>query len=563
MDWATEENVVSLAARISPHLPYLRRFARALTGDEKSGDASVRRTLQAITEGRISLSSDLSPRIALYRGFHQALDFAGALQESGTHSPNPTGQRLARIPFRARELFLLTAMESFSLEDAGAVLGADRVEVDQLAADWRNAIDAELATRVLIIEDEPVIAADISACVREMGSEVIGIAKTQTEALAAADVVTPGIILADIQLADGSSGIDAVRKILQRHTARIPVIFVTAFPERLLTGERLEPTYLVTKPFHPSTLKAAIEQALFFSGLALSEAEIDLPETTKESPATASAPLPTVVDEEMTAAFRPSRSIISVEVENGRLSLLDLSPDSDIATSDLEALRRHALAIAIRVAERPEGHNHPGLSSRIADLQEGLSHPFTRANSILFCLEAHAFEIVRLRLDSLLTDDFAADLEALSDELNKLSLRFENWVDQLAIAPTTRALDADTRAALVEVSQHLERQSDDVVDPHLRDILAGLRRAFETSSDKLSATVFVHVVSECLKAIARWLKERLLGMGNEINKAVEKAGTMVIIVSVSSIPLGLMAANDPEVFHFVRELLSLIESYLK
>ena len=42
------------------------------------------------------------------------------------------------------------------------------------------------------------------------------------------------------------------------------MIFITAFPERLLTGERPEPTFLITKPFQRSTVKAAIAQALFF-----------------------------------------------------------------------------------------------------------------------------------------------------------------------------------------------------------------------------------------------------------------------------------------------------------
>ena len=72
----------------------------------------------------------------------------------------------------------------------------------------------------------------------------------------------PGLVLADIQLADGSSGIDAVKDILGRFD--VPVIFITAFPERLLTGERPEPTFLITKPFQPETVKAAIGQALFF-----------------------------------------------------------------------------------------------------------------------------------------------------------------------------------------------------------------------------------------------------------------------------------------------------------
>ena len=71
------------------------------------------------------------------------------------------------------------------------------------------------------------------------------------------------MVLADIQLADGSSGIDAVNEILHSRF-EVPVIFITAYPERLLTGERPEPTFLITKPFLPDMVKALVSQALFF-----------------------------------------------------------------------------------------------------------------------------------------------------------------------------------------------------------------------------------------------------------------------------------------------------------
>ena len=76
----------------------------------------------------------------------------------------------------------------------------------------------------------------------------------------------PDLILSDIQLADGSSGIDAVNEILAR--TALPVIFITAFPESLLTGERPEPAFLVTKPFNEDMVKALISQALFFNDAA-------------------------------------------------------------------------------------------------------------------------------------------------------------------------------------------------------------------------------------------------------------------------------------------------------
>ena len=140
--------------------------------------------------------------------------------------------------------------------------GLNDQEVERLIAQAQAEIDAELATDVLIIEDEPVIAADIEALVRELGHNISDIVATRGEAVEAARRAAPGLVLADIQLADGSSGVDAVRDILAEHDS--PVIFITAFPERLLTGERPEPTFLITKPFQPETVKAAIGQALFF-----------------------------------------------------------------------------------------------------------------------------------------------------------------------------------------------------------------------------------------------------------------------------------------------------------
>ncbi len=121
---------------------------------------------------------------------------------------------------------------------------------------------AGIATSVLIIEDEPLIALDIESIVEELGHDVIGIARTCDEAIEAVKKRRPGLILADIHLADGSSGIDAINEIVKQ--CEVPAIFVTAYPERLLSGVRAEPTFLVTKPFLPESLRGIISQALFF-----------------------------------------------------------------------------------------------------------------------------------------------------------------------------------------------------------------------------------------------------------------------------------------------------------
>jgi DNA-directed RNA polymerase specialized sigma24 family protein/CheY-like chemotaxis protein len=257
---------LSLLARLAPHLPYVRRYARALTGDQTTGDHYVRVALEALAAGDRTLEANLTPRVALYHVFHAIWCTSGAQLENASEDDyagaDDTTQRLMRIAPRSRQAFLLTALEGFTPSEAAQILDSDFTEVEQLIAEAQREIDAELATDVLIIEDEPVIAADIEALVKELGHTVVDIAATRTEAVDAVARKTPGLVLADIQLADGSSGIDAVKDILARFN--VPVIFITAFPERLLTGERPEPTFLITKPFQPETVKAAIGQALFF-----------------------------------------------------------------------------------------------------------------------------------------------------------------------------------------------------------------------------------------------------------------------------------------------------------
>jgi len=255
---------MSLLARLAPHLPYVRRYARALTGDQATGDNYVRVALEALAAGERQLSSDMTPRVALYHVFHAIWSSTGAQLEdtSGLEGRDDASRRLMRIAPRSRQAFLLTALEGFTPSEAAQILGADVNDVERLIGDAQAEIDAELATDVLIIEDEAIISADIESLVRELGHNVTATATTHDEAVDAVARHRPGLVLADIQLADGSSGIDAVKDILKKFD--VPVIFITAFPERLLTGERPEPTFLIAKPFQPETVKAAISQALFF-----------------------------------------------------------------------------------------------------------------------------------------------------------------------------------------------------------------------------------------------------------------------------------------------------------
>jgi CheY-like chemotaxis protein len=161
-----------------------------------------------------------------------------------------------------RAALLLTAVEAFSLEEAAFIVDESPEDVERAILEAQKTIDSQLASKVLIIEDEPIIALDLENLVSELGHKVVAVAATKDDAVAKARSERPGLVLADINLGEGGSGIDAVSEILSSFD--IPVIFITAYPEKLLTGERPEPTYLIAKPFLPETVQATVGQALFF-----------------------------------------------------------------------------------------------------------------------------------------------------------------------------------------------------------------------------------------------------------------------------------------------------------
>ncbi len=257
---------MSLGQSVGPHLPYLRRYGRSISGSQQSGDALVARLLETLVEnpGAVDTGNDL--RVQLYRMVHDNFGLmaeqAVANDEGALTDIAIADARLRRIPSLARQALLLTAVEGFSAEDTGRIIGRDAEAVRGLIADATDEIDRQTRARILIIEDEPIIAMDIEMIVRELGHDVVGVATTHREAVDEAQKHQPGLVLADIQLADNSSGIEAVQEILTE--VKVPVIFITAFPERLLTGDRPEPAFLLTKPYQPATLRAAISQVLFF-----------------------------------------------------------------------------------------------------------------------------------------------------------------------------------------------------------------------------------------------------------------------------------------------------------
>jgi DNA-directed RNA polymerase specialized sigma24 family protein len=256
---------MSLSQSISAVLPNLRRYARALTGSQSEGDDLIAGVLEMLVADRSKLPADLPLKVALYRLFLEIYNRempAGSEPAEAKAEESIADRRLSRLSPLPRQAYLLRALEGFNAEDAATALGVSDAEVSRLVAQANQEMMKQVATDVLIIEDEPMIALDLKDIMMALGHNVTAVARTHREAVAAIARKPVGLVLADIQLADGSSGIEAVNDILS--IAGVPIVFITAYPERLLTGQRPEPTFLITKPFEPENVKAITSQALFF-----------------------------------------------------------------------------------------------------------------------------------------------------------------------------------------------------------------------------------------------------------------------------------------------------------
>jgi len=255
---------VSKSQIVTQDLPFLRRYARALSGSQTSGDAYVTATLEAVIADPSVLDDDAGPRVALFRLFTKIWNSlsVNAAAPPEEEALRPGEQKLGNLMPLPRQAFLLVALEGFDESDAARVLDVDVLTLRRLIEESGRDLAAQIATDVLIIEDEPFIAMELEGLIESLGHRVIGVASTHGEAIALMKNKQPGLILSDIQLADGSSGLDAVNELLR--SFEVPVIFITAFPERFLTGERPEPAFLIAKPFQPAMVSAIASQALFF-----------------------------------------------------------------------------------------------------------------------------------------------------------------------------------------------------------------------------------------------------------------------------------------------------------
>ncbi len=256
-----------LADFVGETLPFLRRYARALTGSQESGDTYASATLEALIEDSSIFDDTLSPKTALFRAFHLIWSSAGSPVSNADDAMSRRAQaHMARLAPKSREALLLNTIEEFRIDEIATIMQVSEADARALVDRARTEMEGSVTGRILIIEDETIIAMDIESIVTALGHTVTGIARTRATAVELGRRDRPDLILSDIQLAEDSSGIDAVNEILQTFP-QIPVIFITAFPERLLTGDRPEPAFLISKPYTEEQVRSAVSQAMFFASI--------------------------------------------------------------------------------------------------------------------------------------------------------------------------------------------------------------------------------------------------------------------------------------------------------
>ena len=186
-------------------LPFVRRYARALTGSQTRGDNYVRLCLETILAEPERLGGPFL-KVQLFKAFHDALravegDVQGFEGETlVTERLSRPGHGLAALPSVERQVLLLTYLEEFSVADTALILGLAEDHARLLLEKARHDVRIVSSVSILIIEDEPMIAMELSRIIRELGHSVCGTASRQSEAIELAARTQPALILADIQL---------------------------------------------------------------------------------------------------------------------------------------------------------------------------------------------------------------------------------------------------------------------------------------------------------------------------------------------------------------------------
>ena len=235
----------------------LRQFARTIFADRLIGDEFVSAVAAEVSRKGGTLSDQ--PIEAFRTLIQKWRDISTA------SAPRPFSNRALIVasgppPDDAQLILVLMDILGFSAGETERILDPLSAPAEILLEQARQTISRLDGGSALIIEDEPLLAADLADLVERLGISVIGIARTAQKAIALAKNHRPSVILADYNLVGEKTGLEAVEEIQEEMNC--PAIFITGFPEKVLTGESVEPDFVIAKPYTPQAVRAAIAQSL-------------------------------------------------------------------------------------------------------------------------------------------------------------------------------------------------------------------------------------------------------------------------------------------------------------
>lgn len=239
----------------------LRQFARAVTADRLAGDeladAVARDANRAVQDGEPPLT-----RAALFRRFVEAWrEIVNRNTAPRPFSNAALVRGLGAAPDEPRMVLLLTDICGFTRNEVETILAPLSKAYDTLLAEGRSIVrSVRRGANALVVEDEPLIAADLKDVLEDMGVAVIGMARTAEQAAREVIRKTPDIVLADYNLDGRKTGVDAVTAFQEQHSC--PVIFITGYPDEVLKGEDVEPDFVIVKPYRPEAVQAAVAHCL-------------------------------------------------------------------------------------------------------------------------------------------------------------------------------------------------------------------------------------------------------------------------------------------------------------
>lgn len=241
------------------HTATVRQFARAIFADRLIGDELTRLALAKVNidpNGSTDSLSDL-----LHAFLHTwRMASSGKPTEKSLFSDEALLAALPEPPGDDRLMLLLVDVLSFSPETAAKIISLNDKDPYKALEMGRQIVSLPRKARAIIIEDEPLIAADLREIMSSMGIEVVGEANTADKAVSLSKREKPNIILADYNLVGMKTGADAVMEIQDMNNC--PVVFITGYPEQVLTGEDVEPDFVIAKPYRIESVKAAVAHCL-------------------------------------------------------------------------------------------------------------------------------------------------------------------------------------------------------------------------------------------------------------------------------------------------------------